>query len=197
MNRTLHDIMRTPQENASIDLGTYNLPSVPASLGVKVRARHTPGVIHRTVLTLAALSVTLTDAGIAGAQGNAQLLDLPAGTIVFLGATCDLTTLAGTGGIVDNAALVGSVGTAAAAAADATLSGTEADIIPSTAGTLAAGAGTLKGSSATANVALFDGRTVAKDVFLNIAAPDAGSSANDTVLISGTITILWAFAGDN
>lgn len=153
------------------------------------------GAVHKTVLTLAALSIATTDNGAAGAQGSQKVYDFPEGVITVLGCSYNLTTLAGAGGIADTAALVGSLGSAAAGAGDATLTGTEADLIASTTGTLTAGAGVLaKYGSLVA--AAFDGHTTPLDAILNIAVPDAGSSAADTVTISGTITICWINIGD-
>ena len=89
------------------------------------------------------------------------------------------------------AALVGSLGSAAAGAGDATLTSTEADMIASTTGTLTSGAGTLtKYGSLVA--AAFDGTSAAKSAYLNVAVPDAGSSGNDALIVNGTITIFWA-----
>lgn len=150
----------------------------------------------RTTLKLSNQVITMTDATTAGCQGSIKLYDFPACNLLFLGATCDLTVTAGTGGIADTAAVVASVGTAAASNADATLTATEADLIPSTAATLTAGAGAAKGKTLTAGVVVFDGTTTAKDAYLNLAIPDAGSTGNDTITVSGTVTLVWANLGD-
>jgi len=153
------------------------------------------GTIHKTVLTLTALSVAMTDATTNGCHGTHKLYDFPAGAIQILGASMDLTTLAGAGGIADGAALVGGVGTAAVGTNNATLTSTEQDLLSSTAGTLTSGAGTLKKYSSLIATA-YDGTATAIDAILNLAVPDADSSANDTVAVSGTITIIWANLGD-
>lgn len=152
-------------------------------------------VIHKTVFTLSSLSITMTDAGAAGSHGSQKIYDFPAGAIQILGCSYDLTTLAGAGGITDTAALVGSLGSATVGTGDATLTGTEADLIASTAGTLAAGAGTLKSHGSIVTTA-FNGTSTAIDAYLNLAVPDAGSTANDTVAVSGTINITWVNLGD-
>ncbi len=167
-----------------------------AGTGV-VATEYGAGTYHQTVLTLTNTPVIMTDATTAGNQGTLKVYDFPAGNLTMLGATCDLTTLAGAGGIADTGALVGSVGTAAVGVDNATLTTTEANLIPSTAGTLVAGAGTLKGKSTTALLAVFDGTTTAVDAILNLAVPDAGSSADDTVTVNGTITLSWLNNGDN
>lgn len=150
----------------------------------------------RTTLQLSGAVVTMTDAAAAGCHGSVKLYDFPACNLLFLGATCDLTVTAGTGGIADTAAVVAAIGTAAVSTADATLTTTEADLIPSTAATLTAGAGAAKGKTLTAGVVVFDGTTTAKDAYLNLAIPGAGSTGNDTLTVSGTITLVWSNLGD-
>ena len=174
----------------SVDVGAV------AGTGVAL-VENGDGVVHKTVFTLTNVAITMTDAGAAGCHGSQKIYDFPEGNIYIFGATTNLTTAAGAGGIADGAAVVGSIGTVAVAADNATLTGTEADIIPSTGGTLTAGAGVLKGKSVTATGAVFDGTGTAKDAILNFAVPDADSSASDTLTVGGTITILWANLGDN
>ena len=150
----------------------------------------------RTTLQLSGAVVTMTDAAAAGCHGSVKLYDFPACNLLFLGATCDLTVTAGAGGITDTAAVVAAIGTAAVSTADATLTTTEADLIPSTAATLTAGAGAAKGKTLTGGVVVFDGTATAKDAYLNFAVPDAGSTGNDTLIVSGTITLVWSNLGD-
>jgi hypothetical protein len=88
------------------------------------------------------------------------------------------------------------VGTVTAGVDNATLTTTEADLIPSTAATLSGGVGTAAGITLTAGAVAFDGTATAKDAWLNIAVPDAGSTANDTFTVSGTITLVWSNLGD-
>lgn len=165
-----------------------------ASISVAV-AESSAGAI-KTVMTLSRVSITMTDATTAGSHGSLKLYDFPACNLLFLGGTCDLTITAGTGGITDTAAVVGSIGTTAVATDDATLTTTEADLIPSTASTLTGGVGATKGKTLTAGVVVFDGTATAKDAYLNFAVPDAGSTANDTLTVSGTITLVWSNLGD-
>lgn len=189
---------RAPVEQ-DLDLsysGTGVVPAAAVAAGVSVAERG-GAVVHQTTLTLTAVSLTMTDATTAGCHGALEVYDFPAGIITFLGATTNLTTLAGAGGIGDTAALVGSVGTVTNAADNATLTSTEADIVPSTTGTLSGGAGVLLGKSTTSQLVQFDGTATAKKAFLNFAVPDAGSSADDTLTLSGTITLTWLNAGDN
>jgi hypothetical protein len=168
---------------------------VPAAAG-GVFATEANGAIHKTEFALNGALVAMVDAGASGSAGSLKIFDLPEGMTLFLGGSTNLVVSRLGTNITTTAAVVGSLGTVAAAA-DATLTGTEADYIPSAAATLTAGAGTLKGKSLTAGIVVFDGATTAKDVFLNFAIPDAGSTGNDSLVVSGTITLLWAALGDS
>lgn len=169
--------------------------AVGAVAGVGVTVQEQAG-LYRTVITLTNASVTTTDATTNGASGSLKVYDFPEGNLVFLGATSDITIARVGTNLTATAAVVASVGTVAAAA-DVTLTGTEQDLVPSTVATLTAGAGVFKGKSLTAGIAVLDGTATAKDAYLNFAVPDAGSAGNDALLVNGTITILWANAGDN
>lgn len=149
----------------------------------------------KTVLTFTNVSVPTVDATTNGAQGSLKVYDFPEGLLQFSGAVSSLTISRVGTAITATAAVVASVGTAAAGV-DATLTGTEADLVPSMTATLTAGAGTAVGVSATANTAIFDGTATAKDAYLNFAIPDAGSTGNDALLVNGTITIAWSLIGD-
>lgn len=178
----------------SVDPQTSVGVGAKAGTGVTV-VENGNGTVHKTVLTLASVSVTMTDAGAAGSHGTQKLYDFPEGAIQYLGGSMNLTTLAGAGGIADGAALVGGVGTAAVGTGNATLTTTEQDLLTSTAGTLTDGAGTLKKHVSSVATA-FDGTATAVDAFLNLAVPDADSSASDTVAVSGTVTLHWINLGD-
>lgn len=175
--------------NASGGAGT-------ASANAAVALDTSAASVRTSTFTLTRLSVTMTDAGAAGSHGTHKLLTLPAGNIVFLGATCDLSVTAGAGGISDTAAVVAGVGTATVGTDNATLTTTEQDLVPSTAATLTGGVGAAKGKSLTAGIAVFDGTSSAKEAWLNFAVPDADSTADDTLTVSGTVTLVWANLGD-
>ncbi|MCL4195411.1 MAG: hypothetical protein KJZ87_26975 [Thermoguttaceae bacterium] len=172
-----------------------------AAAGTGVVAVEGPayGVLRRTVLTLTNVAVAMTDADLAGCHGSLKVYDFPAGVIQILGCVQDLTLAAGDGGIADSAAVVGSMGTAAAGVDNETLIGTEADVVASTPATLTAGAGTLKGKTAAAQMAagVFDGTSTAVDLHLNFAVPAADSTGDDTLSVNGTIVLTWINHGDN
>lgn len=176
--------------NASASAGS-------SPVNASIETTNSAAGMTKTVITLSGLEVAMTDATTAGSHGSVKVYDFPECNMFFLGGTCDLTIVAGGEGITDTAAVVGAVGTTAVGVDNATLTGTEADLIPSTASTLTAGAGVTKGKTLTAGAIVFDGTSTAKDAYLNFAVPDAGSTADDTLTVSGTITLVWSNLGDN
>jgi hypothetical protein len=177
-----------PQPAPSAGRGAKNGDSVAA-------AEYGNGVIHKTVLTLTATGVTV--ANTTGASfGGLKLYDFPAGRILVLGVTADLsfdwsgTDIAATGS--------GDFALGTTITADATLNGTDVDLLPSTAMTdpFVAGVGTGKGALAAS--AQFDGTGTAKDLNINIIIDDADveDAATDVVSVTGTITVTWINLGD-
>lgn len=163
--------------------------------GTGVTAAEAVTGIFKTTLTFDDLVVAMTDAGAAGSHGAQKIYDFPAGNIVILGATTDLDIVAGAGGLAANAAIVAGIGSVTVGTDNGTLTSTEANIVPSTAATLSTGEGAFAGQST--GVTVLDGTATAADTFLNFAVPDAGSSANDTLTVSGTVTLVWLNSGDN
>jgi hypothetical protein len=152
---------------------------------------------HRVVLTLTNMVMPTVDATTNGAQGNVPLYNLPKGNIVLVGASSNLTVVGDGTGVTATAAVVTALGTVAPAA-DATLTSTEANIIPSTVSTLTASAGVMKGK--TTALSILDNTTTTAanlQVKLNAAIPDAGSTANGTLTFNGTIEILYFNLGDS
>lgn len=152
------------------------------------------GQVHETY-TFTNRSVTITDNTTSGAHGNLKIVDLPEGNVVIVGATTNLTIARVGTNITATAAVVAAVGTVAAANTDATLTSTEANIVPSTVATLTAGAGVVKGVSTSGST--INGTTTRVPVFLNFAMPDASSGGNDALTVNGTITLVYTLIGDN
>ena len=177
------------------DGGVPEIYGAGAAAGTNVTASERgDSNVHKTILTLAATPVAVTDSGGAnGGFGSLKIYDFPDGNVLVLGATTDLNTVA-TGGIGATASVVGSLGTVAEAT-NATLDSTQANIMPSTTGTLTASAGTLDGQST--GVVVADGTDTAVDLILNFGVPDAGITANGSIAVTGTVTIVWQNLGDN
>jgi hypothetical protein len=174
-----------------------------ASTGVAA-AEYGDGAIHKTVLTLTLTGDNDIDiADSADKTKGTKLYDFPAGYVRILGATCDLsnTTNAAYNATAADQYFIG-IGTAdGTQAANADLTGTEQDIIAKTTHDTDSGAGantqltnTLKAAMATD--AAFDGTSTAVALWLNIATPDANTSAPTTHAVTGTVTVVWVNLGD-
>ena len=152
--------------------------------------------VHQTVLTLASTPVTV--ANTTGASfGGVKLYDFPAGRILVLGVTASLGFVWTGESIAAGGSGDYSLGTTITS--DATLDGTDVNLLPSTGMTDPAVSGVAAATSnALAAAAQFDGTATAIDANLNIIIDDAdvANADTDTVLASGTITITWVWLGD-
>ena len=147
------------------------------------------GLVHQTVLTLAATPLALAD----GDHGTGvKIYDFPAGDILVLGATCNLvvtsTNVEG-GGATFPMALGSVVG-----ADDNALTSTEADIIPSTA--IAGGSAKDFHASLAASILFQRAGGTDLDLFLNAAITAAVATNTVAITSTGTITITWVNLGD-
>lgn len=183
--------------SGSSSAGNGTVPTASGTAGVTMEDTSLGGGLHQTTFTLTDVAMTMTDAGAAGTHGALQLLDFPAGNLLFLGGTSDLALVSDAAGLDADAELVAAVGTVTVGTDNATLTTTEADLIPSTVATLTASVGAMAGKSLTAGVVVFDGTSTAKNAFLNMAAPDADTDADDEVTVNGTVTLTWLNLGDN
>lgn len=161
-------------------------------------------VSKKTVLECNALLVTISDDAGVAQYGGVKVYDFPEGMLLIKGARIDGVLSAGTSGTIiddwDGDIALGS----AIATTGATLTGTEADIMPSVA--VSAGASDKDGVVDAASVATaltesgarwFDGMTTAKDLFLNFVIDDDASHTAGTATFNGTIEFNWEMLGDN
>lgn len=167
-----------------------------AAAGTGVSASSSPGT-NKTVLTFKNTPLPLIDTAATVARCALKIFDFPEGSIQIIGATANLALTKSAAGV--NADWDGDFGVgSAAAAADAALSGTEQNVIPTTPTPQAvAGATTAKGLS-TAGV-LLDGTATPVDLYLNVLVDDADQDVTTTptnLIANGTITVLWANLGD-
>lgn len=138
-----------------------------------------------TVFTLTNLAISSTDATTSGAYGSQKIYDFPAGQVNIKNVYAEFTPTASSTNVTT--AVKFSVGTAAEASND-TLDSTQANILPSTAGTLA----TLNKGRNTA-AAYLDGTSTAVDAYLNLGIVDANSAGNGGVTVTGKIMIEWSY----
>lgn len=164
--------------------------------GAGVASTVQPGFIQR-ILTFADTPLPLIDTAATVARCALKIFDFPEGQIKIIGSTVNLVLTKSAAGV--NADWDGdfSLGTVAAAA-DATLTGTEANIIASTA-TPQAVAGVTTAKAIQAADVLLDGTATAVDVYLNVLVDDADQDVTTTptnLIANGTITLTYALLGD-
>jgi hypothetical protein len=167
--------------------------AVPGSSPPGIRAVEGVAQPNQASLPLQAWQVPLVDAGVTGAGGGTLIYTLPKGVLQVSVVVSLVISRVGTN-LVAGAAVVGSVGTATAAA-DATLTGTEADLVASTAATLTAGVGSFQSPPTAASVLINNTGATAK-LYLNFATNDAGSAGNDALSCTGTVTVTYLLLGD-
>jgi hypothetical protein len=153
------------------------------------------GVIHKTVLTLTATPITLTDEAGVGQFGGVKIYDMPAGNHIFLGATIDADLTLTNAAWTD--AAEGDVGLGTTAVTDGNaLATTEQNIIATTAiAAMTAQVGPINASSADVATVAAAG-TTDTDIYLNVRIDDAEAHITDGGTITGTVTIVWANLGD-
>jgi hypothetical protein len=185
---------------AGVSEATYEhgiLTNVGVKNGATVSAaEYTDGIINKTVLTLTATPITITDdAGVSQYGGAGKIYDLPEGSIAVVGCVIDGDlTLGTTGTIITTYGSNVALGTATATTGS-TLTGTEADIMASVAnGTAAAKVAAVGATSAA--MTLLNGTATAKDVFLNVVIADDATHTSGTGTFTGTVTMLWTRIGD-
>lgn len=167
-----------------------------ASISTVAATEYGEGNLHKTVLTLTAVPLTLRDTE----QGKGiKIYDFPEGRILILGSTGSIAVT--TTSILANTLNASSTlswGVGTTTQANGTVATTEQNILNASTAT----------SSATINVAgtagtgygvlaPIDGTGTAIDAYLNIGVPTGTDiDADATVTVTGTITITWINLGD-
>lgn len=167
--------------------------------GIETITETGDGTRCRTTLLLKDQTVTLTDEAGVVAYGRQKVFDFPAGAILILGVTADLDVTKSSAGV--NNDWDGDVGIGSVTASNnATLTGTEQNMIPSIATPQAvSGVTTANGQSTATENAVLDGTGTAVDAFLNFLVDDADHDVGSTpcnLIINGKITIHWINLGD-
>jgi hypothetical protein len=191
--------IRTSVGVKNIDNNEQGNGSVPAAVGAYVTATEKgDGVFHQTVLTLAALPITMRDTE---QGGGAKIYSFPLGRICHLGSIGSIAVTT-TSVLADtlNTGVTCNWGVGTTTQASATVATTEQDLVNVTAFTASA---TINVAGATANgvgagvLASHDGTSTAIGAFMNLAvALNTDIDANATVTVSGTVTISWVALGD-
>lgn len=170
-----------------VDAGTAPIATVTAA--------ETPGILHKTTLTLASVPLEITADAITNAWGSVKVYDFPAGRILVHGVIVDsMAITVQTGKLPYASGGDFAIGTAATTSND--LTGTTfVDLCPKTSiDTL-----TNKPNAALAASAQFDGTATAKDVYVNFGIDQDDflvGSTTATNTIDSVITIHWTNLGD-
>src|SRR5690349_17145968 len=173
--------------------------AINTTSGLSVDIKYDQSGSFALTFTLTAVSLTVTDAAGSGSSASLKLFDFAQGGVVALACRQDYTAFAEgaalTGGAGDAAFVMG-LGSVAANAGDAALTGTEVDFgaVTSTI-TLSGGTGT--GTKFSCTAAVFDGTTTAVDLYLNWSGSAATIDANSTISVTGTITVAGIMIGDD
>ena len=148
---------------------------------------------RQTRVSLSNVTITTTYTSSSNSSGSVKIATLPLGGIFLKGGSARVTyTTSGTP--TPGGTTVFAVGTAAAAA-DATLTSTEANVVASTGSTMTAGAGTLSSVTATSVVGV-NGQSSAVDIYLNFATSGDMGAAR-TITLNGWVVFNWEHTGDN
>lgn len=167
-----------------------------------VATEYGDGVLHKTVLTCTAAPVTITDdAGVAQYGGTGKLYDFPTGALCILGAVINGAVTLGTTGTITNTWAGGVALGTATATTGATLTGTEADIMPevdvaaATAKVASVDAVSVATALTESGARWLDGTGTAKDLFLNLVVDDDATHTSGTGTFTGTVTFTWINLG--
>lgn len=183
-------------------LGIGAIAAQPASGSVAVSIVQF-GPFFALTFVLTAARLTVTDAGGSGSSGSLKLFDFVGGGIVPLGCRQDYTAFAEGSALTTaagDAAFVMGVGSVAANAGDAALTGTEVDFGAVTATMTNSGGTTTGGKFSGAGLntsAALDGTGTAVDLYLNWSGSQATIDATSTIDVTGTVTVIGAFLGDD
>lgn len=164
------------------------------------RARPQLARIVKQTVKFTAVAIEVDGASGVG-FGSCVIGDLPEGNFLFLGAVAyvQFDSAGGQAGVVDDWDGDFSIGTTATA--DATIDGTDANIIPSTATTQAAtedAPRTRGASTATLSGAVFDNTDGSLEFNLNLIIDDADISADNIALTAtGELYISYVMLGDD
>ena len=156
------------------------------------------GQVNTTVITFASISETATDGS---DEGESQIIyTFPEGRILIIGAAIDANVVnTDDFEASDNDHYFVGIGTAAAGD-DATLSGTEQDIIA--VNDIDTAAGVTLTTSWEADMtsgadSVFDGTAAAVSLYFNTCVADDQIDDDMTVTPSGVLTVTWVFLGDD
>lgn len=205
--RLISELAVTQRVNQGYDpdnaLNSFGTVGTTTGLSVVERGN---SALHKTIITLDDLVMTMTDGSSSvtdACWGTTPLYTFPQGHVLFYGSHV-LWPLgkvtAGTGGIIDAGDIEMGIGsTARANASNFALAAAERNIVIELVLAQLVGGTTAAIESIASAAALFlDGSTTDIVANLNfITSHDDDATASDTLILSGTITLLWTMQGND
>lgn len=194
------------QSGRNFELADVSVPGIftraaqPAA-GSVITTIERVGSFIRMSIALNSARISVTDAAASGSSGSLTLGTFRQGAILPVASRQNYTAFAEgsalTGGAGDAVFKMG-LGSVAANAGDAALTGTEVDFAPATSNiTLSGGtgsSGTVLGGIATSPI---DGTATATSLILNWSGTAASIDANSTIDVTGTIDLVFIYLGDD
>jgi len=188
-------------------VGGKKVTDISAEVGAKngatvVETTLVDGVFRKVKLTCSTTPIVITDDPGVAQYGGVKVYDFPAGLLNFQGAVIDGSLTIDDTEMTD--AFDGDValGTATATTGS-TLTGTEADLLQSTALTQAVAqvancdAITIATALTESGARWLDGTTTAKDMYINFVIDDGAAHITGTGSFTGTIEFVYCILGDN
>lgn len=188
------NIVTTGGWHAVEQLGEGDIPTVTGLSAVSYGA----GPFRYVEVTFQNVAVPLADEAAVVAYGGLKFFDFAEGAVCIVGAVANFNVTKTSAGV--NADWDGDFGVGTATASNnATLTGTEQNVIPSTATPQAvSGATTAKGVLTT--MAILDGTTTPVDLYVNFLVDDtdhnvAGTACN--LILNGTLSFAYIWQGNH
>jgi hypothetical protein len=163
--------------------------------GLTFKASRSASNIWTLEFTLAAVRLTVTDAGASGASASLKLFDFAPGIWQTLSSWQHYTAFAEGSALTTaagDASFILACGSVAADAGDRALTSTEVDIADAT-GTLTDSSGTTTGDKLAGALSPINGLTTAVDLYLNWSGSAATIDASSTFDVTGKIIITGIF----
>lgn len=185
--------LRTATASLNSDVGTVNSPT-SGTTAVTIKQI---GDFFSLTFTLTAARIPVTDGAASGSYGSLKLFDFAEGGVSFLGCRQNYTAYSEDGtGVPNDIVFEIGVGTVAiAAAADGTLGTTNKNVGAAVSQTLSSG--TTTGTAFTGAGTAVDGTATASDLYLNFSGTAATVDGNGYLNVTGTITVIGSFLGDD
>ena len=191
--------------DGNLVVGGKKVTDITAEIGAKNGSSITEevtdsGCFRKVKITCVATPLVLTDDPDVAVYGGVKVYDFPEGLLLFLGGVIDgAITAVDVLATFDGDVALGS----ATATTGSTLTGTEDDLLQSTALTQAIAkvancdAITIGTALTESGARWMDGTTTAKDLFLNFVIDEDAANATSTGEFTGTIEFIYTILGDN